>query len=93
MLAQIGAFALPALLSTYMDRWHLSATEAGWLIGIFFATYVVAERAVRAALGVIDAHHADCWHHAPHGRCWSKAAFDQTDAVRDLVLRFADVLG
>jgi hypothetical protein len=36
---------------------------------------------------------ADCRHHAPHGRCWSKAAFDQTEAVRDLVLRFADVLG
>jgi MFS family permease len=42
MLAQIGAFALPALLPTYMDRWHLSATQAGWLIGIFFAAYVAA---------------------------------------------------
>jgi len=42
MLAQIGAFALPALLPTYIDRWRLSATEAGWLIGIFFAAYVVA---------------------------------------------------
>ena len=42
MLAQIGAFALPALLPTYMARWHLSAAEAGWLVGIFFAAYVVA---------------------------------------------------
>src|SRR5690348_14279783 len=42
MLAQIGAFALPALLPTYMARWHLSATEAGWLVGVFFAAYVVA---------------------------------------------------
>ena len=42
MLAQIGAFALPALLPTYMAAWHLSATEAGWLIGVFFAAYVVA---------------------------------------------------
>ena len=42
MLAQIGAFALPALLPTYMPCWHLSATDAGWLIGIFFAAYVVA---------------------------------------------------
>ncbi len=42
MLAQIGAFALPALLPTYMTEWHLSATEAGWLIGVFFAAYVVA---------------------------------------------------
>src|SRR5947207_12121754 len=41
MLAQIGAFALPALLPGYIDRWSLSKTEAGWLVGIFFAAYVV----------------------------------------------------
>ncbi len=41
MLAQTGAFALPALLPTYMARWSLSATQAGWLVGVFFAAYVV----------------------------------------------------
>jgi hypothetical protein len=41
MLAQIGAFALPALLPGYIERWTLSKTEAGWLVGIFFAAYVV----------------------------------------------------
>jgi len=41
MLAQIGAFALPALLPGYIARWELSKTEAGWLVGIFFASYVV----------------------------------------------------
>ena len=41
MLAQIGAFALPALLPGYIARWDLSNTEAGWLVGIFFAAYVV----------------------------------------------------
>ena len=41
MLAQIGAFALPALLPAYMARWGLSATQAGWLVGAFFAAYVV----------------------------------------------------
>jgi hypothetical protein len=40
MLAQLGAFALPALLPGYIERWSLSATEAGWLVGIFFAAYV-----------------------------------------------------
>jgi len=40
VLVQIGAFTLPALLPTYIDRWDLSKTEAGWLIGIFFAAYV-----------------------------------------------------
>jgi MFS family permease len=41
MLAQLGAFALPALLPGYIERWSLSGTEAGWLVGIFFAAYVV----------------------------------------------------
>jgi predicted MFS family arabinose efflux permease len=41
MLAQIGAFALPALLPDYIGRWELSKTEAGWLVGVFFAAYVV----------------------------------------------------
>jgi predicted MFS family arabinose efflux permease len=42
MLVQIGAFALPALLPAYIDRWHLTKTEAGSLVGIFFAAYVIA---------------------------------------------------
>ncbi len=42
VLAQIGAFALPALLPGFIDRWSLSGTQAGWLIGIFFAAYVLA---------------------------------------------------
>jgi MFS family permease len=41
MLAQLGAFALPALLPGYIERWSLSKTEAGWLVGIFFAAYVL----------------------------------------------------
>ena len=42
VLTQIGAFTLPALLPNYIDRWALSKTEAGWLVGIFFAAYVPA---------------------------------------------------
>ncbi|ROP91096.1 putative MFS family arabinose efflux permease [Stella humosa] len=42
MLTQIGAFTLPALLPTYIDHWHLTRTEAGWLVGIFFAGYVAS---------------------------------------------------
>jgi MFS family permease len=41
VLVQIGAFTLPALLPEYIARWDLSKTEGGWLIGIFFAAYVV----------------------------------------------------
>ena len=42
VLVQIGAFTLPALLPAYIGDWQLSKTEAGWLIGIFYAAYVVA---------------------------------------------------
>jgi MFS family permease len=42
ILTQIGAFTLPALLPEMMARWTLTATEAGWLIGVFFAAYVPA---------------------------------------------------
>lgn len=42
VLTQIGAFTLPALLPGYIESWHLSKTEAGWLVGIFFAAYVPA---------------------------------------------------
>ena len=42
VLAQIGAFTLPALLPEFIARWALSATDAGWLIGAFFGAYVLA---------------------------------------------------
>jgi MFS family permease len=42
MLVQIGAFSLPALLPAYIDQWHLTKTEAGSLVGVFYAAYVVA---------------------------------------------------
>lgn len=42
VLVQIGAFSLPALLPEYIERWHLTKTEAGALVGIFYAAYVVA---------------------------------------------------
>ncbi len=42
VLTQIGAFTLPALLPGYIAAWGLSKTEAGWLVGIFFAAYVPA---------------------------------------------------
>ncbi|WP_170181809.1 MFS transporter [Phreatobacter stygius] len=42
VLAQIGTFTLPALLPGFITGWSLSATEAGWLVGAYFAAYVVA---------------------------------------------------
>ncbi len=42
MLAQIGAFAVPALLPIFIDEWALSNTDAGWIIGAFYAAYTVS---------------------------------------------------
>jgi MFS family permease len=42
VLVQIGAFTLPALLPAYIGAWNLSKTEAGWLVGVFYAAYVAA---------------------------------------------------
>ncbi len=39
---QTGAFTLPALLPGFMARWEMSATEAGWLVGVFYLAYVPA---------------------------------------------------
>ena len=41
VFAQIGAFAVPALLPVFIERWELSGTEAGWIIGAFYASYTL----------------------------------------------------
>ncbi|NKB19824.1 MAG: MFS transporter [Alphaproteobacteria bacterium] len=42
LLAQIGAFTVPALLPIFIDSWELSHTKAGWLIGAWAGAYVLA---------------------------------------------------
>jgi predicted MFS family arabinose efflux permease len=39
--AQIGAFAVAALLPTLLAVWSLSNTEAGWISGIYYAAYTL----------------------------------------------------
>lgn len=41
-LAMTGSMAVATLLPTLMRRWDLHATDAGWLVGVFFVTYAVA---------------------------------------------------
>jgi MFS family permease len=40
--AQIGAFAVAALLPALIAAWSLSNTEAGWISGIYYAAYTLA---------------------------------------------------
>lgn len=41
IFAQIGAFTVAALLPTFIDTWHLTNTQAGWIIGAYYAAYTL----------------------------------------------------
>jgi MFS family permease len=42
VLAQVGAYTWPALLPGFIDRWGLDYAEAGWITGIFYASYTLS---------------------------------------------------
>jgi MFS family permease len=42
VLVQIGAYAWPALLPTFMPLWQLDNSEAGWVTGVFYGAYTLA---------------------------------------------------
>ncbi len=41
VLAQVGAYTWPALLPGFIDRWGLDNADAGWITGIFYASYTL----------------------------------------------------
>lgn len=42
VLVQIGAYAWPALLPTFMTAWRLDNSDAGWITGIFYGAYTLS---------------------------------------------------
>ncbi len=42
VLVQIGAYAWPALLPTFMRGWQIDNSDAGWITGIFYLAYTLA---------------------------------------------------
>ncbi|MGH8664314.1 MAG: MFS transporter [Burkholderiales bacterium] len=42
VLVQIGAYAWPALLPTFMTPWRLDNSDAGWITGIFYGAYTLS---------------------------------------------------
>lgn len=54
-LAQLGAFAFPALLPVFLAQWQLSHTQAGWLSGIFFGAYSLSVPVLVTLTDRIDA--------------------------------------
>lgn len=53
--AQIGAFAVPALLPTFIAEWGLSNTEAGWVAGLYYAGYMVTVPVLASLTDRMDA--------------------------------------
>jgi MFS family permease len=42
VLVQIGAYAWPALLPTFMTAWRIDNSDAGWITGMFYGAYTLA---------------------------------------------------
>ena len=55
LLAQIGAYTVPALLPVFIDVWALSHTKAGWLTGAWAGAYVLAVPILVSLTDRIDA--------------------------------------
>ena len=55
LLAQIGAYTVPALLPVFIEAWSLSNTEAGWLTGVWAGAYVLAVPVLVSLTDRIDA--------------------------------------
>lgn len=53
--AQIGTFAVPALLPTFIDIWSLSNTEAGWITSIYYAGYTLCVPVLASLTDRMDA--------------------------------------
>lgn len=53
--AQIGAFAVAALLPTLIPLWSLSHTEAGWLGGVYYAAYTLVVPVLSSLTDRVDA--------------------------------------
>jgi MFS family permease len=53
--AQIGTFAVPALLPTFIATWSLSNTQAGWITGIYYAGYTLCVPVLASLTDRIDA--------------------------------------
>ena len=53
--AQIGAFAVAAVLPALISAWALTNTEAGWISGIYYAAYTVAVPLLSSLTDRVDA--------------------------------------
>ena len=55
ILGLIGIATFPALLPTFLQTWHLTNTEAGWISAVYYAGYITAVPVLAGATDRIDA--------------------------------------
>lgn len=55
VLTMVGSFAFATVLPTLFGEWGLSATEAGWISGAYFAGYTVAVPVLMSLTDRMDA--------------------------------------
>jgi len=51
IFGMVGIFGFPTLLPRFLEAWHLTHTQAGWINGIYFAGYTAA---VPVLVGLTD---------------------------------------
>jgi len=54
VLAQIGAYAWPALIPGRMTEWGIDNSEAGWITGLFYLAYAIAVPVLVTATDRVD---------------------------------------
>jgi MFS family permease len=61
VLAEIGVYALPALLPTLMWTWSLSNAEAGWITSIYYVGYALSSPVLISLTDRVEPRWVYCW--------------------------------
>ena len=61
VLAEIGAYTLPALLPTLIWTWSLSNAEAGWITSIYYVGYALSSPVLISLTDRVEPRRVYCW--------------------------------
>jgi MFS family permease len=61
VLAEIGAYTLPALLPTLIVTWSLSHAEAGWITSMYYAGYMLSSPVLISLTDRVEPRRVYCW--------------------------------
>jgi MFS family permease len=61
VLAQVGAYTLPALLPTLIELWSLTNAEAGWITSMYYAAYTLSVPVLVSLTDRVEPRRVYCW--------------------------------